>query len=101
MLFGEVKYVKEFADAAIISFDEFKNNFAQYLKDRDEVNFRRMGHKIKPVAQMLGLIMILEEALIKQKGSDLAISNSLQRIHTIIDQVLLELHEVSVHGIPK
>ena len=106
MLFGEVKYVKEFADAAIISFNEFKNNFAQYLKDRDEVNFRRMGHKIKPVAQILGLTMILEEyeigkTLIEQEDSDLAISNSLQRIHKIIDQVLLELHEVSVHGIPK
>ena len=49
---------------------------------------------------------ILEEykigkALIEHEGSDLEISNSLQKIHSIIDQVLLELHEVSVHGIPK
>ena len=41
------------------------------------------------------------KTLIEQKGLDLVISNSLKRIHTIIDQALLELHEVNVHGIPK
>lgn len=61
MLYGDEKYIKEFAEAAIISFTEFKTNYSLFLQKRDEENFRRAGHKIKPVAQMLGLNSIVDE----------------------------------------
>jgi hypothetical protein len=44
MLYGEEKYIKEFAEAAIISFSEFSENYKLYLLQRDEKNFRRAGH---------------------------------------------------------
>ena len=61
MLYGEEKYIKEFAEAAISSFSEFSENYKKFLLARDETNFRKAGHKIKPVTQMLGLEQILEE----------------------------------------
>ena len=100
MLFGEAKYIKEFADAAVISFEEFKENYTLFLIQRDEVNFRKAGHKIKPVAQMLGLNMILDEyenakSLIWDEKPDADLGDSSQKMSGIIDQVLVELKEVS------
>lgn len=100
MLFGEAKYIKEFAEAAVISFEEFKENYTLFLINRDEVNFRKAGHKIKPVAQMLGLNMILEEyelakSLIWEEQPDATLGNSSQKMGSIIDKVISELKEVS------
>lgn len=100
MLFGEAKYIKEFAEAAVISFEEFNENYTLFLIQRDEVNFRKAGHKIKPVAQMLGLNMILEEyevakALIWEGKPDAELGDSSQRMSKIIEQVLTELREVA------
>lgn len=103
MLFGEAKYIKEFADAAIISFEEFKENYTLFLIQRDEVNFRKAGHKIKPVAQMLGLNMILDEyelakMLIWDEKPDVDLGTSSQKMSGIIDRVLIELKEVSANA---
>ncbi len=100
MLFGEAKYIKEFAEAAVISFEEFKENYTLFLIKRDEVNFRKAGHKIKPVAQMLGLNMILEEyehakELIWDEKPDAELGNSSQKMSAILDRVLSELKEVA------
>lgn len=100
MLFGEAKYIKEFAEAAVISFEEFKENYTLFLINRDEVNFRKAGHKIKPVAQMLGLNMILEEyelakSLIWEEQPDTKLGHSSQKMGSIIDKVISELKEVS------
>jgi len=100
MLFGEAKYIKEFAEAAVISFKEFNENYTLFLIKRDEVNFRKAGHKIKPVAQMLGLNMILEEyenakTLIWEEKPDADLGNSSQKMSAILDRVLLELKEVA------
>ncbi len=103
MLFGEAKYIKEFADAAVISFEEFKENYTLFLINRDEVNFRKAGHKIKPVAQMLGLNMILDEyehakSLIWEEKPDVDLGNSSQKMSGILDQVLVELKDVSANA---
>ncbi len=100
MLFGEAKYIKEFAEAAVISFEEFNENYTLFLIKRDEVNFRKAGHKIKPVAQMLGLNMILDEyeiakELIWEEKTDSELGDSSQRMSKIIDRVLAELREVA------
>lgn len=99
MLFGETKYIKEFAEAAISSFMEFRENYTLFLIQRDEVNFRKAGHKIKPVAQMLGINQILEEyehakTLIWENKPDAELGNSSQRMSSIIDRVIAELKEV-------
>lgn len=61
LLYGDEKFVKEFAEATEESFTEFAQNYRKYLLVQDETNFRKAGHKIKPVAQMLNLHMIVDE----------------------------------------
>tara|TARA_R110002124_G_scaffold286453_1_gene467398 strand:+ start:14232 stop:14579 length:348 start_codon:yes stop_codon:yes gene_type:complete len=99
MLYGDDRYIKEFSEAAIISFSEFKTNYAEYLSKRDEENFRKAGHKIKPVAQMLGLQQIVDEyehakTLIWKKNSDEELKSSVKKIDEICSQVLNELENM-------
>lgn len=100
MLYGEAAYIKEFAEAALTSFKEFQENYCSFLKARDEVNFRKAGHKIKPVAQMLGLGLIIDEyehgkALIWEKKEDKELKTSCDKMNSICSQVLNELKELA------
>lgn len=96
MLYGEEKFIKEFSEAAIQSFSEFQNDYQKYLLVRDETNFRKAGHKIKPVVQMLGLEQILEEyehakTLLWDEKSDQDLKDSAEKIDKICLKVLSEL----------
>lgn len=100
MLYGETAYIKEFSEAALTSFSEFQENYSQFLLARDEVNFRKAGHKIKPVAQMLGLEVILDEyehakSLIWDEKDLKDLEISTQKMDKICEQVLSELKEIS------
>ena len=61
ILYQNDDFISEFSAAAVESFSEFRDSYGKYLLERDETNFRKAGHKIKPVAQMLSLTMILDE----------------------------------------
>jgi len=96
MLYGDDKYIKEFAEAAVISFSEFNTNYAKYLAARDEENFRRAGHKIKPVAQMLGLEQLIDEyengkTLIWEEKPENELLKSIKKIEGISSQILNDL----------
>lgn len=96
MLYGEEKFIGEFSEAAIQSFSEFQKSYKEHLLARDETNFRKAGHKIKPVAQMLGLDQILKEyeyakTLLWDDKSDEALRDSVQKIDEICAKVLQEL----------
>lgn len=98
MLYGEDKFIKEFSEAAIQSFSEFRKNYKEHLLFRDETNFRKAGHKIKPVAQMLGLDLILEEyehakTLIWDEKPDEDLKSSAEKMDEICTKVLTELEE--------
>lgn len=98
MLYGEEKYIREFANAAIDSFDEFSTNYSKFLLVRDETNFRKAGHKIKPVAQMLGLDQIIEEyehakTLLWDEKPDKELKASSDKIRGICDEIIEELKE--------
>lgn len=100
MLYGEMDYIKEFSEAALTSFSEFQENYSQFLLARDEVNFRKAGHKIKPVAQMLGLEVILDEyehakSLIWDEKGDEDLKASTKKMDKICEQVLSELKEIA------
>lgn len=93
MLFGESKYIVEFCEAALDSFTEYGAHYNQYLLARDETQFRKAGHKIKPVAQMLGLDNLLEEyenakILLQTESSDQFLEESVQRVDEIIKLVI-------------
>lgn len=99
MLYGETKYIKEFAEAAISSFNEFNIQFNQFLKERNEVDFRKAGHKIKTVAQMLGLQLIVDEyenakSIIIEEKSDKLLEDSRDRMNSILKRVFVELDEI-------
>ena len=98
MLYGEEKYIQEFAEAAIISFNEFSEHYKKYLLERDETNFRKAGHKIKPVTQMLGLSQILEEyehgkTLLWDNKSDEELAASAEKVQRFCSEVIEELEE--------
>lgn len=98
MLYGEDKFIQEFSEAAISSFSEFKDHYNTYLLARDETNFRRAGHKIKPVALMLGLDQIIDEyehakTLLWDEKPDKELEASSQKIQDICSQVIKELEE--------
>lgn len=100
MLYGDASYIKEFAEAAVTSFSEFHENYTDFLLKRDEVSFRKAGHKIKPVAQMLGLEIILEEyehakTLIWEEKNDEHLKTSVKKMDKICLGVLNELKEIN------
>ncbi|MFY0697128.1 MAG: taurine dioxygenase [Balneola sp.] len=100
MLYGDERYIKEFAEAAVLSFSEFKTNYSKYLEQRNEDAFRKAGHKIKPVAQMLGLNGILEEyehakTLLWEDKDDSEIRASITKMDKICSSVLNELENIS------
>jgi len=74
MLYHDEAYVKEFCDASVTSFSEFKENFRNNLMDEDLETLRRTGHKIKPVAKMLKLDPLLsiyeKSKLLLDDGAD-------------------------------
>lgn len=61
MLFHEEKYIREFARASILTFRDFAGQFRRALLEKDLENLRRAGHKVRPVAQLLGLENLIEE----------------------------------------
>lgn len=98
MLYGEEKYIQEFAEAAISSFQEFSNNYKKFLLARDEQNFRKTGHKIKPVAQMLKLDQIIEEyehakTLLWDNKPDEELKASSSKMQAICATIVAELKE--------
>jgi len=99
MLYGESKYIAEFAEAAMSSFREYDEHYRKYLLNRDEENFRRAGHKIKPVAQMLNVHDLLKEyenakQLLWDQEKDELLQKSTQRTSSVISEVLRELEDV-------
>lgn len=60
LLMDQDDFIAEFAEASIDSFGEFQQELRQHLPDRNMEAFRRAGHKIKPVAQMLEQERLLE-----------------------------------------
>jgi len=72
MLYNEDAYVKEFSEASIQSFTEFRDHFRINIENNNLDGLRRAGHKIRPVAQMLHLNHLLE---LYEEGKSALIEN--------------------------
>lgn len=99
MLYGETQYIKEFAQAAIVSFQEFKANYTTHLRAGDETNFRKAGHKIKPVAQMLGIDRVIEnyeeaKGILLGEGDQNDKEKVIAEIDALCNRVVEELQEI-------
>lgn len=99
LVYNDEKYIKEFARASEQSFIEFKSHYGRYLLERDEDRFRKAGHKIKPVAQMLNIDVIVEEyeyakTLLWENKDRAELKKSADKIEEICDKIILELQAI-------
>lgn len=99
MLYNDKNYIHEFAEAAIQSFEEFSAHYKKYLLAKEEVPFRKAGHKIKPIAQMIGLSVVVDEyehgkELIQNDADLEELTSSVEKIEQIIDEVISDLRIV-------
>ena len=94
MLDGDPEAQVEFYEAAITSFSDFCNDFKTCMSDRDLEDLRKVGHRIRPAAQMLGVTEInekYEEAkqLLKNEETDQQVTDVIEEVdylcNTIID----------------
>lgn len=98
MLYDDDAYVKEFCDASVISFSEFKSNFRRNLMEEDLEKLRRTGHKIKPVAKMLKLDPLLEiyeksKLLLMEGGKPGKKEQYAEEMDNYCDEILNQLHQ--------
>ena len=97
-LYGDKGFLKEFSEAAKLSFSEFKGNYQKYLLSRNETELRKAGHKIKPVAQMLKIEAVLNEyehakELLLKGSREEELEKSAKKMNAICEEILLELEE--------
>lgn len=98
MLYDDDAYVKEFCDASVISFSEFKSNFRKNVMEEDLETLRRTGHKIKPVAKMLKLDPLLEiyekSKLLLMEGGDPELKEKYaSEMDEYCEEILNQLHQ--------
>ena len=99
LVYNEEKYIKEFAGASLESFSEFKEDYSRYLLDRDETKFRKAGHKIKPIAQMLEIDAIIDEyeyakTLLWEEKEQSKLEKSASKITNICNTIIEELEQI-------
>lgn len=99
LLYDDPGFIKEFTEAASDSFRQFAKRYEKYLLQRNETEFRKAGHKIKPVALMIGVNEVVEEyehakELLRNNEPDKALRKSADKIKNITKQVISELREL-------
>lgn len=100
LLYDDDGFIQEFSAAAIESFQEFSDNYKKHLLDRNEPELRKTGHKLKPVALMIGVDEVVEEyetakTLLHDEASDEELKRSVERAQNITSTVITELRHLS------
>ncbi len=100
MLYGKKEYIVEFTDAAIDSFAEFNHDFNKYLTVGDLEGFRRAGHKIKPILELLGIEIMLDcyekgKEILREENTEIGIEKIIDKVSKTTQQVIKELNEIS------
>jgi len=99
LVLNDDKFIREFAEATEKSFSEFKSNYGHYLLKRDEEEFRKAGHKIKPVALMLNLEVVVDEyehakTLLWEEEERDKLARSAEKIDEICTKIIEELRTI-------
>ncbi|WP_249066764.1 taurine dioxygenase [Halalkalibaculum roseum] len=99
LLYDDAGFIKEFTDAASDSFSQFAERYEKYLLERNETEFRKAGHKIKPVALMIGVNEVVEEyehakKLLHNNEPDRKLRKSAEKIRNITEHVISELQDL-------
>ena len=97
MLDHDPDAIKEFSEAAQESFTTFREEFQRHLNNRDMEGLKKVGHRIKPIAQMLGAEQLIEtyyEAKdVLRTGDQNAIDACIEKINRMCDQIIDEFKE--------
>jgi HPt (histidine-containing phosphotransfer) domain-containing protein len=96
MLYDDAEFIKEFTEAASDSFSQFAERYEEHLLKRNETEFRKAGHKIKPVALMIGVNEVVDEyekakKLLHNNEPDEKLQESADKIKSITSEVIEEL----------
>lgn len=99
LLYGDEDYVSEFASASVESFTEFKTNFAESMQERDMERLRLVGHKIKPVAQMMKLDAVINmyetsKIMLEEEAPDREINKLVENMNKYCTQLIKELKQL-------
>lgn len=96
ILFDDDEYVIEFCEAGVTSFEEFIENFEKHLMNRNMKDLRKAGHKIKPGAEMMGVVEVIEEyehakTLLNEGAKENVLRQSVNKMKEICTTVQKEL----------
>ncbi len=99
LVYGDEEYLKEFADAAVSSYTEFRDRYARAMDEGDLEELRKAGHKIKPSAQMLELEDLLDEyekgKILLDKNSDESDrQQSVEHMTGLCNQIIDKMEEI-------
>lgn len=100
LLYGDEDYVKEFAEAAVSSYTEFRDHYSRAMDIGDLEMLRKAGHKIKPSAQMLEFEEVLEEyekgkELLGNDSADRERGESVDRMTDLCNRIIEEMKELA------
>ena len=100
MLYGDDEFIREFCEAAADSFNEFSQKYREHLVSRQEEDLRRAGHKIKPVAQMIGVETVVEEyenakRLLHNDRPDEELIHSTEKMDRLTSRIIEELKSLA------
>ena len=93
MLGDDPEYLKEFCQAAVISFTEFRNDYETSMRNHDMEKLKKTGHKIKPAAQMIGVHQVVDEyenakRLLKDSAPDDEVNASIEKQQALCDKII-------------
>lgn len=98
LLGGEKDHLKRFCEAGILSFIRFKDEYSNYLINRELDNLQETGHRIKPVGQLLSVEEINNEyerakQLLINEKDDLALKKSVEKIEKISNEIISQFED--------
>jgi|GEM_PF-699880 len=90
--------IDEFCQAGMTSFAQFRDAYEESMLDRNMQQLRDEGHRVKPVAQMLGLNPLLEEyekakKILANGASDKKVIASVKDMQQICNQIIEEFRQ--------
>lgn len=99
LLYDDAGFIQEFSEAAAESFKEFSEDYEKYLLSREEKELRKAGHKVKPVALMIGVDKVVDEyenakKLLHENATDAQLEESVSRVNKITAEVIGELRQL-------
>jgi hypothetical protein len=91
-------YFTEICEAAIMSFTYYRDDYKQGMLSNDLKLLKKAGHRIKPVAQMIGVNEVITEyenakKLLNNNTANKHIKDSIATTESLCNQIIDEFHQ--------